>query len=82
MVTQPQVLLGGSKSLFTAYALLPKSWYDRVREVATAPGVDCDVSDEAAFRLFDSTGSIIGILALHGDIQLVVALLLCSMQCV
>jgi hypothetical protein len=45
----------------------PKSWYDRVREVSTAAGLDCDVSDEAVFRLFDSTGSIIGILALHVD---------------
>jgi Reverse transcriptase (RNA-dependent DNA polymerase) len=44
-----------------------KSWYDRVREVATAAGLVCDVSDEAAFRLFDSTGSVIGILALHVD---------------
>jgi Reverse transcriptase (RNA-dependent DNA polymerase) len=43
----------------------PKSWYDRVREVSTAAGLDCDVS--GVFRLFDSTGSIIGILALHVD---------------
>jgi Reverse transcriptase (RNA-dependent DNA polymerase) len=41
----------------------PKFWYDRFREVATAAGLDCDVPDEAVFRLFDSTGSIIGILA-------------------
>jgi hypothetical protein len=45
----------------------PKSLYDRVREVATAAGLDCDVSDEAVFRLFDSSGSIIGILALNVD---------------
>jgi hypothetical protein len=30
-------------------------------------GLDCDVSDEAVFLLFDSAGSIIGILALHVD---------------
>jgi hypothetical protein len=29
----------------------PNSWYDRVREVATAAGLDCGVSDEAVFRL-------------------------------
>jgi hypothetical protein len=45
----------------------PKSWYDRVREFSTAAGLDCDVSDAAVFRLFDTAGSIIGILALHVD---------------
>jgi hypothetical protein len=37
----------------------PKSWYDRVREVAIAVVLDSDVSDEAVFRLFDITGSIL-----------------------
>lgn len=45
----------------------PKSWYDRLREVAESAGLNCDISDEAVFRLFDKSKEIVGILALYVD---------------
>jgi Reverse transcriptase (RNA-dependent DNA polymerase) len=55
--TQTQILLGGSKDLSTAFSLLPNPGTIASGKLPLL--LDCDVSDEAVFRIFDSTGSII-----------------------
>jgi hypothetical protein len=45
----------------------PKAWFDRLREVIESYGFEADLSDEAIFRLMDSEGGLLGILAIHVD---------------
>jgi hypothetical protein len=70
------------KNLFTAYVLLPSPGSIASGKVTLVLGLNVMyVSDEAAFRLFDSTGSNIGVLLFTLMIRLVVGRLLCSIRC-
>lgn len=44
-----------------------KSWCDRLREAAESARLNCEISGEAVFRLFDQSEEFVGILALQVD---------------